>query len=110
MDHADMKIQQVVVLYLNDDEISRPPAPLSFLHERVSCHVFLLCFLVYRGTMRGGCSTVRALHARVCVFEDTDPTLVDQISWYKVVRAPNRPFGQKTNLLSQHYQGFGIVT
>ena len=27
MDHADMKIQQVVVLYLNDDEINRPLAP-----------------------------------------------------------------------------------
>jgi hypothetical protein len=23
---------------------------------------------------------------------------------------PSRPFGQKTNLLSQHHQGFGIVT
>jgi hypothetical protein len=47
---------------------------------------------------------------RVCVVEDTDPTPVDQISWWKVVRAPSRPFGQKTNLLSQHHQGFGIVT
>ena len=28
----------------------------------------------------------------------------------KVVRAPIRPFGQKTNLLSHHHQGFGIVT
>jgi hypothetical protein len=27
MEHTDMKIQQVVVLYLNDDEINRPPAP-----------------------------------------------------------------------------------
>ena len=33
-----------------------------------------------------------------------------RISWWKVVRAPSRPFGQKTNLLSQHHQGFGIVT
>ena len=48
--------------------------------------------------------------ARVCVVEDTDPTPVDQISWCKVVRAPSRPYGQKTNLLSQHHQGFGIVT
>jgi hypothetical protein len=38
---------------------------------------------------------------------DTDPTPVDQISWCKVVRAPSRPFGQKTNLLSQYHQGFG---
>jgi hypothetical protein len=41
----------------------------------------------------------------VCVWvEDTDPTPVDPISWCKVVCAPNRPFGQKTNLLSQHHQ------
>ncbi len=46
----------------------------------------------------------------VCVVEDTDPTPVDQISWWKVVRAPSRPFGQKTSLLSQYHQGFGIVT
>jgi hypothetical protein len=84
--------------------------PLSFLHARASCHVFLLCFLVYRGTMRGGRSAVGARHARVCVAEDTDPSPVDRISWWKVVRAPSRPFGQKTNLLSQHQQGFGIVT
>jgi hypothetical protein len=71
--------------------------------------VFLLCFLVYRGTMRGGRSAVGARHARVSMVEDTDPTPVDRISW-KVVRAPSRPFGQKTNLLSQHHQGFGIVT
>jgi hypothetical protein len=38
------------------------------------------------------------------------PTPVDQISWCKVVHTPNRPFGQKTNLLSHHHQGFGIVT
>jgi len=81
-----------------------------FLHARASCHVFLLCFLVYRGTMRGGRSAVGARHARVCVAEDTDPSPVDRISWWKVVRAPSRPFGQKTNLLSQHHQGFGIVT
>ena len=31
------------------------------------CHVFLLCFLVYRGTMQGGRSAVGARHARVCV-------------------------------------------
>ncbi len=40
----------------------------------------------------------------------TDPSPVDRISWWKVVRAPSRPFGQKTNLLSQHHQGFGILT
>jgi hypothetical protein len=101
MEHADMKIQQVVVMYLHDHQIS---------HARASCHVFLLCFLVYRGTMRGGRSAVGARHARVCVAEDTDPSPVDRISWWKVVRAPSRPFGQKTNLLSQHQQGFGIVT
>jgi hypothetical protein len=27
MEHADMKIQQVLVMYLNDEKISRPPAP-----------------------------------------------------------------------------------
>jgi hypothetical protein len=42
------------------------------------------------------------------VVEDTDPTPVDQISWWKVVHTPRRPFGQKTNLLSHHHQGFGI--
>jgi hypothetical protein len=67
-------------------------------------------FLVYRGTMRGGRSAVGARHVHVCVVEDTDPTPVDQISWCKVVRVPSRPFGQKTNLLSQYHQGFGIVT
>jgi hypothetical protein len=41
---------------------------------------------------------------------DTDSSPVDRISWWKVVRTPSRPFGQKTNLLSQHQQGFGIVT
>ncbi len=55
----------------------------------------------HRLTMRGGRSAVGARHARVCVVEDTDPSPVDRISWWKVVRAPSRPFGQKTNLLSQ---------
>jgi hypothetical protein len=27
MEHADMKINQVVVLYLNADQVSRPPTP-----------------------------------------------------------------------------------
>jgi hypothetical protein len=27
MEHTNMKIQQVVVLFLNDEEISRPPGP-----------------------------------------------------------------------------------
>ncbi len=49
-------------------------------------------------------------HHREGMVEDTDPTPVDQISWCKVVHVPNRPFGQKTNLLSQHHQGFGIMT
>ena len=44
----------------------------------------------------------------MCEDEDTDRSPVEQMSWYKVV--PNRPFGQKTNLLSQYHQGFGIVT
>jgi hypothetical protein len=48
--------------------------------------------------------------AYVCVAENTDPSPVDRISWWKVVRAQSRPFGQKTNILSQHHQGFGIVT
>jgi hypothetical protein len=60
MEHTDMKIQQVVVMYLNTDHISRPPAP----------------------------------------------PIVSPCK----VRAPSRPFGQKTNLLSHHHQGFGIVT
>jgi hypothetical protein len=38
----------------------------------------------------------------VCEVEDTDLTTVMQISWWKVVRAPNRPFGQKTSLFSRH--------
>jgi hypothetical protein len=54
--------------------------------ERESCHVFLLCFLVYRGPMRGGHITVGAQHVRVCVVEDTDPTPVDQISRSQGVR------------------------
>jgi len=60
--------------------------------------------------MRGGRSTVGARHDHVCVVEDMDPSPVDRISWWKVVREPIRPFGQKTNLLSQYHQGFGIVT
>jgi hypothetical protein len=52
--------------------------------------------------------------AHEMLVKDTDPSPVDQISWSwswcKVVRAPSRPFGQKTNLLSHHHQGFGIVT
>ncbi len=70
----------------------------------------VMFFLVYRDTMRGGRSSLGARHARVCVTEDTDPSPVDRISWWKVVRAPSRLFGQKTNLLSHHQQGFGIVT
>jgi hypothetical protein len=81
-----------------------------FHHARESCDVFLLCFLVYRDTMRGSHIAVGVHHAHVCVVEDTDPSPVDRISWFKVVRAPSRPFGQKTNLLSHHHQGFGIVT
>jgi hypothetical protein len=34
--------------------------------------------------MRGGRSAVGARHARVCVAEDTDPSPVDRISWWKV--------------------------
>jgi hypothetical protein len=109
MEHTDMKIQQVVVMYLNEDQIRRPPAP-PFLHARASCLVFLFFFLVYRGTMPGGRSAVGARHARVCEVEDSDATPVDQISWCKVLRAPSRPFGQKTSLFSQHQQGFGIAT
>jgi hypothetical protein len=60
--------------------------------------------------MRGGHIAVDVHHACVCVVEDTDPTPVDQISWCKVVHTPSRPFGQKTNFLSQYHQGFGIVT
>jgi hypothetical protein len=37
--------------------------------------------------MRGGRSVVGAHHPHVCVVEDTDPTPVDQISWWKVLRA-----------------------
>jgi hypothetical protein len=47
--------------------------------------------------IKNGRSAVGACHARVCVAEDTDPSPVDRISWWKVVRAPSRPFGQKTN-------------
>ena len=44
--------------------------------------------------MRGGHSAVGVRHALVCVTEDTDPSPVDRISWWKVVRTPSRPFGQ----------------
>ena len=60
--------------------------------------------------MRDGRTSVGAWHVRVCEVEDTDRSPEDQISWWKVVRVPNRPFGQKTNLMSQHHQGFGIAT
>ena len=83
---------------------------LLFFHARASCYVFLFYFLVCRGTMRGGHTTVGARHARVCEVEESDPPPVEQISWCKVVHVPSRPFGEKTNLLSQHHQGFGIAT
>jgi hypothetical protein len=51
----------------------------SFLHARASCHVILLFFLVYRGTMPGGRSVVGARHARMCEVEDTDSAPVMQI-------------------------------
>jgi hypothetical protein len=47
MEHADMKIQQVVVMCLNDDQISRPPAPpiVSPCKGIMSCYsfIFLWC-------------------------------------------------------------------
>ena len=52
-------------------------------------HVFLLFLLVYRDTMRAAHTSVGTRHARVCEVEDTDPTPVEQISWYKVVHVPN---------------------
>ncbi len=67
MEHTDMKINQVVVMYLNDDKISQPAAP-PVVAPCKGHHVmfFFLCFLVYRGTMRGGHTVVGARHARVC--------------------------------------------
>jgi hypothetical protein len=43
MEHADMKIQQVVVMYLNDDQINRPPAPpiVSLWKGIMSCYSFI---------------------------------------------------------------------
>ena len=52
--------------------------------------------------MRDGRTEVGARYALVCEVEDTDRSAVEQISWCKVVHVPSRPFGQKTNLLSQH--------
>ncbi len=69
-------------------------------------HTFFI--LVYQDTMWGGHVVVDKRH--VYEVEDTDPTPVEQISWYKVVHTRIRPFGQKSNLLSQHHQGFGIAT
>jgi hypothetical protein len=42
-EYADMKIQQVVLLYLNDDEISRSPAPpiVSPCKGIISCFSFM---------------------------------------------------------------------
>jgi hypothetical protein len=43
MEHADMKIQQVVVLYLHNHQISRPPAPpiVSPCKGIMSCFSFM---------------------------------------------------------------------
>ena len=43
MEHADMKIQQVVVMYLHDNQISRPPAPpiVSPCKGIMSCFSFM---------------------------------------------------------------------
>jgi hypothetical protein len=43
MDHTDMKIQQVVVMYLHDHQISRPPAPaiVSPCKSIMSCFSFM---------------------------------------------------------------------
>jgi hypothetical protein len=51
MEHTDMKINQVVVMYLNDDQTSRPAAPpiVSPCKGIMAC--FVLFFSVYRGTM-----------------------------------------------------------
>ncbi len=44
MEHADMKIQQVFVMYLHDNQISRPPAPpiVSPCKGIMSCFSFLV--------------------------------------------------------------------
>jgi hypothetical protein len=47
---------------------------------------------------------------KYCLVTFTRCRFRSQLLWYKVVLTPNRPFGQKTNLLSQYHQGFGIVT
>ncbi len=43
MEHTDIKINQVVVTYLNDDQVSRPPAPpiVSPCNSIMSCFAFL---------------------------------------------------------------------
>jgi hypothetical protein len=43
MEHTDMKINQVVVTHLNDDQVSRPPAPpiVSPCNSIMSCFAFL---------------------------------------------------------------------
>ncbi len=43
LEHTNMKIQQVVLVYLNDDEISRPPAPpiVSPCKDIMSCFSFM---------------------------------------------------------------------
>jgi hypothetical protein len=67
MEHTDMKIQQVVVMYLNTDQISRPPVPPIVLSYKgiMSCFSFM-CLGVPRHYARSsyscwctGCSRVR---------------------------------------------------
>ena len=57
-----------------------------------------------------GRTGVGTRHARVSEVEETDRSPTEQISWWKTAHVPIRPFGQKTNLLSQDHQGFGIMT
>ncbi len=80
MEHTDMKINEVVVMYLNDDQVRRPVVPpiVSPCKGIMSCFSFF--FLVYRGTMRDGRTAVGARHALVGEVEDMDRSPAEQIS------------------------------
>ena len=78
MEHVNTHITEIVVMYLNDDQVIRSQVPTDFSAYKD----IMSCF--------------------VCEGQELDPSRVDQISWCQTVRVPRRPLGQKTSSQSQH--------
>jgi hypothetical protein len=83
MEHVNTQINQVVVMYRSLIKSSDRQHRLTFLYARTSCHAFLFCFWVWRGTMPKGHLVVGARHSRVCEGEDLHIISRDSESWEK---------------------------